>query len=407
MKRIHHAWLICLACLWLYMCNVGLLSNILTIYLPFIEATGISDSAGSAILSVRSLFSFVTTFFVGWYYRKLSLRMGILIGTLIGAASAVVFSIGGSVPVYYLAAAMAGIGYGLGCAYPVSLLLANWFHARRGLAFGISASGSGLAFMLFSPLLSGIILRYSLTTAFLAQAGFLAASGIAVFLVVRDQPGELGLQPYGEGASEATHNPIHGSAASLSPAVLGMLAVMMLLIGGAGLSFAGHLSILATSSGYSPALAARVVSLYGFVLFLSKMVAGEVADRIGTRKSSILLAVAFILGCMAVLGMDGINAFWYYVLAILLGIGSSICTLGQPLWAGDLAPAEEYAYTVKWLQIFYNLGGIVFNVVPGIIADHTGEYRSSFFLFAAMMATSLLILLWCYRRQGKRAGTPV
>ena len=112
MKRIHHAWLICAACLLLYLCNSGLLINSLSTYLPFIEATGISDSAGSAILSVRSLFSFVTIFFVGWYYQKVSLRMGILVGTLIGAVSALVFSIGGSAAVYYAGAALAGISKG-------------------------------------------------------------------------------------------------------------------------------------------------------------------------------------------------------------------------------------------------------------------------------------------------------
>ena len=404
MKRIHHAWLICLACLWLYLCNVGLLSNILTIYLPFIEATGISDSAGSAILSVRSLFSFVTTFFVGWYFRKISLRAGILLGTLIGAASAVIFSIGGSVAVYYLAAATAGIGYGLGCAYPVSLLLANWFHARRGLAFGISTAGSGLAFMLFSPLLSGIILRRSLAAAFLTQAGFLAASAIAVFLVVRDRPEDMGLTPYGAGQQQTAAAVRISSAPPLTPLLMAMLAMTILFIGGAGLSFAGHLSVLATSCGYSPELSARVVSLFGFVLFLGKMIAGGIADRIGTRNSSILLAAIFVAGCFCVVGMNGVNPFWYLVLVLLLGIGAPLCTMGPPLWAGDLAPAEEYAKTVKWLQIFYNLGGIVFSVVPGIIADRTGEYKSSFFLFAAMMAVGLGILLWCYRRQRKKAG---
>ena len=73
--------------------------------------------------------------------------------------------------------------------------------------------------------------------------------------------------------------------------------------------------------------------------------------------------------------------------------------MGPPLWAGELAPAEEYARTVKWLQVFYNLGGIVFNVVPGIIADRTGEYKTSFFLFAAMMLSALFLLLWAYRKQ--------
>ena len=404
MKRIHYAWLICLACLWLYLCNVGLLSNIMTIYLPFIEATGISDSAGSAILSVRSLFSFVTTFFVGWYFQKLSLRMGILIGTLMGAAASVVFSIGGSVPVYYLAAAMAGIGYGLGCSYPVSLLLANWFHTHRGLAFGISAAGSGLAFLIFSPLLSGIILRHSLTAAFLTQAAFLVASGIAVFLVVRDRPGDMGLSPFGVGTQEETAARQNAPAAPLTPLLLAFLATTMLLVGGAGLSFSGHLSVLATTAGYSPEHAAKVVSLFGFVLFLSKIAAGEIADRIAPRQSSILMVGIFMLGCFCAFGMNGRDLFWYYMLAIFTGIGASICTVGPPLWAGELAPAEDYARTVKWLQIFYNMGGILFNVVPGIIADHTGEYKSSFLLFAAMMAGGLVILLWCYRRQ--RVKTP-
>jgi len=103
--------------------------------------------------------------------------------------------------------------------------------------------------------------------------------------------------------------------------------------------------------------------------------------------------------------MNGTDLFWYYMLAIFTGIGASICTVGPPLWAGELAPAEDYARTVKWLQIFYNMGGILFSVVPGIIADRTGEYKSSFFLFAGMMTAGILILLWVYRRQRMRAAS--
>ena len=96
MKRIHYAWVICLCGLWLFVCNMGLCSNILSVYLPFIEASGLSDSMGSAILSIRCLFSFAVTFLVELYYRKLSLRTGILIASIIGAVSAAVYSIGGS-----------------------------------------------------------------------------------------------------------------------------------------------------------------------------------------------------------------------------------------------------------------------------------------------------------------------
>ena len=82
MKKPHYAWAICLACVWLYLSNIGFCSNVLTVYLPFIEAGGLSDSAGSAILSVRCLFSFLATFGVEAYYKRLSLRAGILIASM-------------------------------------------------------------------------------------------------------------------------------------------------------------------------------------------------------------------------------------------------------------------------------------------------------------------------------------
>ena len=102
--KLHYAWIVCLCGLWLFVCNMGLTSNILSVYLPFIEAEGLSDSMGSAILSVRCVFSFAVTFLVELYYRKLSLRRGILLASFIGAASAAVYSLGGSALVYYTGA---------------------------------------------------------------------------------------------------------------------------------------------------------------------------------------------------------------------------------------------------------------------------------------------------------------
>ena len=396
MKKFHYAWVICLASLWLFICNMGLCSNILTIYLPFIEATGISDSMGSAILSVRCFSSFLTTFFVGIFYQKFSLRTGILLSTLTGALGAVVFSIGGSPFIYYIGAALAGVAYGAGCVYPVSLLLSNWFHARKGLAVGISFAGSGVAMMVFSPILSALVLNHSLRTAFLVQALFIAVSAGMVFLFIRDMPSEKGLTAFGEGKEEQK-TISQASSAPLPTFILAMLAVMMFLNGGAGLAFSGHLSVLTRTSGYSAELAANAFSLFGMVILYSKLGSGALADRIGVRNCSTLLILTFILGCFLVIGMNGVNLMIPYALAILLGIGASIYNTGPPLWAAELSSGEQYAKTLKWLQIFYNLGGIIFTAVPGIIADHTGEYKTSYFLFAGMMAVSLAILLWVYR----------
>ena len=362
-RKPHYAWIICLCGLWLFVTNMGLCSNILSVYLPFIEGTGLSDSMGSAILSIRCLSSFAATFVVERYYRRLGLRRGIFIASLFGVASALVYSIGGSAFVYYTGAVLGGICYGLGAIYPSALMLTR-----------------------------------SLQTTFLLQAGFMLISAACVFLLLRDDPAQKGLSPYGEGGASSVKAREQEGPAQLPALVMWMLALMMLLIGGAGQAFSGHLSVLARSCGYTVRAAATVVSLQGMVLVCSKLLSGGVADRFGPRRCTTLLIAIFLLGCAAVQFMNGVSLFWCFVPPCLMGFGASVYNVGPPLWAGDLSDKAGYPKLLKWLQIFYNLGGILFSAVPGIIADHTGEYKSSYILIAGMMLVSLLILLWSYRR---------
>ncbi len=401
MKRPHYAWIICLVCLLLFICNMGLCSNILAAYLPFIEAAGISERAGSAILSVRCLFSFLAMFFVGVLYRRFPVRTGVLIPSFAGILSALVFSAGGSAAVYFAGAALGGIAYGAGSAFPASLLLANWFKSKRGLAVGISAAGSGLATMIFSPVVTAVITKYSLRAAFLTQAAFMAVSCAVCFMLIKDRPEDMGLAPYESerDAKKAEKKPV---SRELPSSALWLLGFMMLLNGGASLSFSGHLSVLAKSCGYSTQTAAAVLSSFSLLLVLGKFLSGGLADRLGTKKSSVMLILIFIAGCFAVLRMDGISVFWCYAPALMLGLGASVYNVGPPLWSSDFSPKESYAKTLRWLQMFYNLGGIIFTVVPGFIAQRTGEYKSSYILFGVMMIVSLAILLWTYRFSERR-----
>ena len=184
--------------------------------------------------------------------------------------------------------------------------------------------------------------------------------------------------------------------------MLWMLALMMLLIGGAGQAFSGHLSVLTKSVGYGVGLAATVVSLHGLVLVCSKFLSGGLADRFGTKRCTSLLMVLFILGCVLVWFMNGVSLLLCFAPMVLMSLGASVYNVGPPLWAADLSDRAGYPKLLKWLQLFYNLGGILFSVVPGVIADHTGEYRSAYLLIAAMMLLSLAILRWAYWRGLKK-----
>ena len=99
MKRFHYAWVILVACTLITVCNVGLCSTVISAYLPYIEATGISDSDGSMMMSIRNLFAVAGMFLVSKYYRFISIRNGVALATILGGVATLIFSVGGSVPV--------------------------------------------------------------------------------------------------------------------------------------------------------------------------------------------------------------------------------------------------------------------------------------------------------------------
>lgn len=402
--KIHYAWMICIAGALMMLCSMGLCSNIFAVYLPFIEKAGLSGAQGSAIVTVRCISSFVCSFLVTACYDRISLRLGSAAAVLAGAFSSVLFSIGGSPAMYYIAAAVAGISYGFGTVIPTSLLMNNWFEERLGLAMGIASAGSGLSSILFAPLITAGVLRFGLRTVYLLQGAFIALCAVAVFLIVRDRPENMNLKPFGKAsgktAAAVPEKRIENIAIPAGMWIL--LAVMMLMSGGSGQAASSHISVLTVASGYSAQTSALVATLFGLFLIAGKFIFGEIADRSTVKKASVLFMLIYAAACCVSLLFNGISLWCCWLFSLLLGLGCSFFTIGYPLWAAELDSADHYAKTLRSFQILYCAGGIVFTGVPGRIADTTGEYKSSYLLMAALVLASMLILLHAYRRRKQR-----
>ncbi|MBR2578146.1 MAG: MFS transporter [Erysipelotrichaceae bacterium] len=402
MLKKHYHWIVCIACTLLVFCNMGLCSTIITVYLPFIEAQGISGAMGSAIISVRCISSFICTFIVALFFDRISLRSGTALATLLGAVGYIIFAAGGSIFAYYAGSVIFGIAYCFGCMIPVSLIITNWFSGKKALALGICTTGSGFSTMIFAPLMTSIITKHGLRTAFIFAAVFIAVCAAVTFTLIRNTPEDLSLKPYGtaETAKEVRYSDRKHGPTGFEYFIM---AVMMIVMGGAAIGYSSHISILITTNGYSHETAALSVSLFGVMLIIGKLIFGQVADRLRALKTSAIFLCTFVVGCLPSIFMDGKNMLMCFALPVLLGLGSPVYTIGPSLWSADLASKEYYAKVLQWLLIFYNLGGIMFTSVPGIIADHTGEYVTSFIMFAAMAAVTMILLIWCYASAKKHA----
>ena len=87
---------------------------------------------------------------------------------------------------------------------------------------------------------------------------------------------------------------------------------------------------------------------------------------------------------------------------ILVSCGSVLLSVGLTIIADAVAKQQYYAVVVRRIQIIYMLGSMVFGVVPGIIADHAGNYIPAYVLITVFAAAAMLLIQpILYKRSGK------
>ena len=144
-------------------------------------------------------------------------------------------------------------------------------------------------------------------------------------------------------------------------------------------------------------LIAVIISATGVMITLGKLIYGEVTDRIGGCRSSLLfggdLLLGYMLCCLAFLRNTAITG----ATVLALGIGYPIATIGPSVWANDMSSPDRYPTVIRRLQVFYAGGALVFASVPGILAYHFGSYLPAYMLFSAFLAAALLFIALAYR----------
>ncbi len=393
MKAIPRNWLVCGGAMLLMFVSTGLVVNTLTVYLPYLLTEyGLSNAEGSMINTIRCMASLAAMPFVARYYRTFGLFRGAGLAILLAAGSYSLFGMARTFSGFALAAAAAGVAYSLGGIVAATIAIDQWFSTRKGTAMGICSAGSGLSAIFMPPILTRFLETRGVSYTFYAEAGLMILLGIPVLMTFHQQPPAILT-----GGEEPSSQRSAASSGRMSRGYFWAMLLAMACIGAVGGPGYSHQAVLFSGGGYDSMTIAYAISLNGLLLLVFKCCFGMISDKIGAYRTNFLFGGALIAGfalcCCTALG----HPFILFAAQLFLGIGWSICTVGLPVWADDLASPEQHAKTVQDFQTAYSIGALVFSPLPGLLADLTGSYVPSYLLFTAQTVLILGILQRTYR----------
>jgi MFS family permease len=292
---------------------------------------------------------------------------------------------------YASAGVLMAIGAGGLSMATISTIAARWFVARRGLILGILGGAMSAGQMLVVPLSMVIIHLYGWRSSFLwLGIGVLLVALPLILAFVRDDPKDMGLEPYGKGtpagkafggATDERRVPV--SEAMGVPAFW-LLAITFFVCGytSNGLVLT-HLIPHAAEHGFSEMHAAQALGLMGAMNIVGTVLSGWICDRFG-RKGPLAFYYG-VRGLSLIFLLYVWNVPSLHIFAAIFGLNYISTVPPTTTMTANIFGRLSVGALSGWIFFSHQVGSAIGAWAGGAIFDATGSYSWAF-LSAAVMA---------------------
>jgi MFS family permease len=375
------------------------------VYIKPLEAEfGWSRSAISGVAALSLLLLGATGPLAGrladhWGPRRVTVLAVILLGGGAIASSA----ISALWQAYLTTGILMGIGSGgLGLATG-SVIAARWFESRRGLAVGISAGGMSAGQLVIIPLATVLMLWFGWRVSFFGLGlGLLGLALPLAFWLIRDDPADRGLSPYGATgpvltavqAAQARRTGRVGVFEAAQHPQFWLLAVTSFVCGytSVGLILT-HFVPHALEHNFSQLEASTALAIMGSMNVVGTLASGWLCDRFGRRGP--LAAYYLIRGLSLVFLLYVWNAPTLHLWAAIFGLN----------WVSTVPPTTTLTASIfgrysvgelsGWIFFAHQVGAALSAASAGWIFEISGSYGPAFVsaAFLALLAAALTLLI--------------
>lgn len=399
-SRLFYGWVVVAASVIISALFFGTRFSFGVFFKPIGNEFDLTRAATSSIFSVYMVLCPVFAILGGWAQDKYGPRAVVFSMGVFTSLSLLLTSQINSLWQLFIAYSLL-LAMGTGAAYSVLMsTTTKWFDKKRGLALGITGSGGGLGTIIMAPLAAYLIAGFNWRTAY-AVLGLIAGLGIiASSLLLRKDPAEIGLLPYGVKVTSSKAVVLNGNDHA-TPASLSLTQALRTcnfwFLWVVWLSFSlclhlvtTHIVPYVTDAGISVTEAAVVLGLINAISIPGRLLMGGVSDKIGRKFSAVICA---LLQIGAMIWLAWARELWmFYSFALVYGFAFGGFDIPVTALIGDIFGLHRLGAIMGALGVGWGIGAAIGPAVGGLMFDLTASYSGAIFIGALAMAVATIFV---------------
>jgi MFS family permease len=402
----YYGWLVVSLCFLTTLTSAGVRSSPSVLIHPLEAEFGWSRALIASAISMNLLLFGVAGPISGYLIDRFGPRkvmMGSLLLLICGVSGTIVMT------EFWQFFLVWGIIVGLGAGGVGSVLTATvgnrWFVARRGLALGILGSASSTGQLIFLPFFMAMIAysgwRIGSMTLIVVALILLPL----IFLFMRDDPADVGLEPYGAGQSgaggpggAASLRGMSAKSATITPREIlshptfWLLCGSFFVCGGTANGLIGtHLIPHEIEIGIPQVAAASLVGIMGALNIVGTTFSGWMVDRVQPQR---WLALVYALRGVSLLILPFVHNFsGLTVFAVVYGLDWFATVPPSMAITADTFGRHNVGKVYGWIFMSHQIGAALMASAAGAVRDYVGDYSFAFLTGGAiaMIAAGLAL----------------
>ena len=313
---------------------------------------------------------------------------------------------------FYVGGFLMGIGVGVLLLIAPSTLINRWFAKRAGFMLGIVMAFTGIGGVVWSPIGGILIQAIGWSATYRVFALLCAATLPATIFMVRSEPADLGIAPWGmeqaDGAEDADAAMVASTVSSADKTAHEAFTApifYMLLIATLFLNFGMYVYSMIPSYIASMDIAASMPLLgatASSVAMAAQTIAKVVLGYTGDKKPYASTCVGITLGIVGIaLFATGLHAVAIvYAAAFTYGFFYGVTNVMMPILTRKNFGVRDYPRIYARVSMASSTGALVSGFIWGATIEATGSFAIMFVGIIVMMALSIVFLL-VVKRMGR------